>query len=206
MRIAFYGSSLLSSQWNGAAPCYREILKALSALGYDITFYEPDSQDRRTGHDSESPDWCRVEVYDDTIPALQRVAAEASAADIVIKASNVGFEDERLLVEVMDRARPDAPDHPLGLVLPELDLVLLTGGAEPLVAAYRMLGAAACVALDDSVDDRTPAEPPTHPQAFALTAAERLRREQVCAQQAAEVDALFRASRRSGAATAEAAE
>lgn len=225
MRIAFYGSSLLSSQWNGAAPCYREILKALSALGYAITFYEPDSHERRTHLDSESADWCRVEVYDDTIPALQRVAAEAAAADIVIKASNVGFEDERLLVEVMDRARPDAlrvfwdddpratlaelrdaPDHPLGLVLPELDLVLLTGGAEPLVAAYRMLGAAACVALDDSVDDRTPAGPTTRPQAFALTAAELLRREQVCAQRAAEVDALFRASRRSGAATAEAAE
>lgn len=225
MRLAFYGSSLLASNWNGAALCYRGILRALSARGYAITFYEPNIHGRWDHPDHALPDWCRVEVYEGTIPALQRAAADAAAADIVIKASNVGFEDDRLLVEVMDRARPDAlrvfwdddpratlaelrdaPDHPLGLVLPELDLVLLTGGAEPLVAAYRRLGATACVALDDSVDDPSLAGPTTRPQAFALTAAERLRREQVCAQRAAEVDALFRASRRSGTATAEAAE
>ena len=45
MRIAFYGSSLLSSYWNGAATYYRGLLAALSPLGYDITFYEPDAFD-----------------------------------------------------------------------------------------------------------------------------------------------------------------
>ena len=41
MKIAFYGSSLLSSYWNGAATYYRGLLHALSRLGYEITFYEP---------------------------------------------------------------------------------------------------------------------------------------------------------------------
>ena len=41
MKIAFYGSSLLSSYWNGAATYYRGILKALAAHGHQITFYEP---------------------------------------------------------------------------------------------------------------------------------------------------------------------
>ena len=47
MKIAFYGSSLLSSYWNGAATYYRGLLRALAALGHDITFYEPDILDRQ---------------------------------------------------------------------------------------------------------------------------------------------------------------
>ena len=46
MKIAFYGSSLLSAYWNGAATYYRGLLKALATRGYDITFYEPDIFDR----------------------------------------------------------------------------------------------------------------------------------------------------------------
>ena len=38
MRIAFYGSSLTSSYWNGAATYYRGIIRALAGLGYDVTF------------------------------------------------------------------------------------------------------------------------------------------------------------------------
>jgi spore maturation protein CgeB len=36
MNIAFYGSSLLSSYWNGAATYYRGLLQALAAYGHDI--------------------------------------------------------------------------------------------------------------------------------------------------------------------------
>ena len=36
--IAFFGSSLVSSYWNGAATYYRGLLKNLAARGYDITF------------------------------------------------------------------------------------------------------------------------------------------------------------------------
>ena len=35
MKVAFYGSSLLSSYWNGAATYYRGLLSALARRGYD---------------------------------------------------------------------------------------------------------------------------------------------------------------------------
>ena len=43
MRIAFWGSSLVSAYWNGAATYYRGILRALAHRGHEITFYEPDA-------------------------------------------------------------------------------------------------------------------------------------------------------------------
>ena len=43
LRIAFFGSSLVSSYWNGAATYYRGLLRALAARGHTITFYEPDA-------------------------------------------------------------------------------------------------------------------------------------------------------------------
>jgi spore maturation protein CgeB len=36
MKIAFYGSSLLSSYWNGAATYYRGLLGVLALRGYNI--------------------------------------------------------------------------------------------------------------------------------------------------------------------------
>ncbi|PJI51408.1 hypothetical protein CTI14_60920, partial [Methylobacterium radiotolerans] len=55
MRIAFYGSSLLSSYWNGAATYYRGMLAALARHGHTITFYEPDAFDRQQHRDIEPP-------------------------------------------------------------------------------------------------------------------------------------------------------
>ena len=90
MRIAFYGSSLLSSYWNGAATYYRGLLQALAAHGHDITFYEPDAFDRQAHRDIDPPDWARVTVYPATLAAMHGVAREAALADVVIKASGVG--------------------------------------------------------------------------------------------------------------------
>ena len=47
MKIAFYGSSLLSSWWNGAATYYRGLLRDLASRGYEISFYEPDAYERQ---------------------------------------------------------------------------------------------------------------------------------------------------------------
>ncbi|WP_126979256.1 CgeB family protein [Frigidibacter oleivorans] len=172
--IGFYGSSLLSAYWNGAATYYRGMLKALAPLGYDITFYEPDVYDRQANRDIDPPDWARVVVYEGTRAAMQQAAAEAVRHDIVVKASGVGFEDDRLLVEVMAAARPgtlrlfwdvDAPatladlrataDHPLRDLLPALDMVLTYGGGDPVVAAYRALGARDCVPIYNALDPET---------------------------------------------------
>ncbi len=174
MKIAFYGSSLLSSYWNGAATYYRGLLKALADRGYAITFYEPDVYGRQENRDIEPPDWCQVVVYPGTVAALKEVAAEAGSADIVIKASGVGFEDDLLLEQVLANSHPKAlkifwdvdapatlaelkaaPEHPLRLALSNLDFVLTYGGGEPVVAAYRALGAKECVPIYNALDPDT---------------------------------------------------
>ena len=62
MKIAFYGSSLLSSWWNGAATYYRGLLRDLAARGYEITFYEPDAYDRQQHRDMDPPEWAKSVV------------------------------------------------------------------------------------------------------------------------------------------------
>ena len=174
MKIAFYGSSLLSSYWNGAATYYRGLLKALAALGHDITFYEPDVLDRQRHRDIAPPEWCDVVIYKATDMGLHAAVNEAVLADVVVKASGVGFADDALLTHTMAASRPDAlsiwwdvdapatladiradPSHPLRAALPKLDLVLTYGGGEPVVAAYRELGAPACVPIYNALDPDT---------------------------------------------------
>jgi spore maturation protein CgeB len=174
MKIAFYGSSILSSYWNGAATYYRGLLKELARFGYAITFYEPDVYDRQKNRDIEAPDWCSVVIYEPSAQALLQVAEEARHADIVVKASGVGFEDETLLREVLRNATPSAltvfwdvdapatltqlraePDHPLHQALHSLDLVLTYGGGDPVVYAYRAMGAAECVPIYNALDPET---------------------------------------------------
>ena len=174
MKIAFYGSSLLSSYWNGAATYYRGLLRALAGLGYDITFYEPNVYDRQANRDIDPPDWCRVVIYDGTIEAVKAIALEAARADIVVKASGVGFEDDALLDAVLIAARPqalkvfwdvDAPatlaelrersDHPLHRALKRIDLVLTYGGGAPVVEAYREMGAPDCIPIYNALDPET---------------------------------------------------
>ena len=174
MKIAFYGSSLVSAYWNGAATYYRGLIRALAQRGYAITFYEPNVYDRQKNRDMEPPDWCEVVVYDGTVSAARSVAAEACKADIVIKASGVGFEDDLLLNEIVAAARPDAlkifwdvdapatlaelhsaPDHSLRKALGMLDLVLTYGGGDPVVKAYRSLGARDCIPIYNALDPET---------------------------------------------------
>ncbi len=71
MKIAFYGSSLLSSYWNGAATYYRGLLRDLARRGYDITFYEPDAFDRQKHRDIDPPEWAKVVVYPATVEAAR---------------------------------------------------------------------------------------------------------------------------------------
>ena len=180
MNIAFYGSSLLSSYWNGAATYYRGLLGALAPLGYHITFYEPDAFDRHSHRDSEPPDWARSVVYPATPDGLRSVLAEAGSADLVIKASGVGVFDDELLVGIVSHARPGAlrafmdvdapatlasvqanPSHPMHHALPHLDLVLTYGGGPPVVEAYTRLGARVCVPIYNALDPLTHHPAPT---------------------------------------------
>lgn len=180
MKIAFYGSSLLSSYWNGAATYYRGLLRDLAGRGYDITFYEPDAFDRQQHRDMDPPDWAKSVVYEATPEALAKVLAEARNADIVVKASGVGVFDAELLEGVVEHSRKDAlrvfwdvdaaatleemrgaEDHPVRKALPSLDMVLTYGGGPPVVEAYEGFGAARCVPVYNALDPTThhPVEP-----------------------------------------------
>lgn len=173
-RIAFYGSSLVSSYWNGAATYYRGLLRNLAGLGYGITFYEPDAYERQAHHDMDVPGWATSVVYPATEDGLRRVVADAARADVVVKASGVGVFDDELLAGVMKAARRDAlrifwdvdapatlaeiratPLHPLRKALPQLDVVMTYGGGPPVVESYQALGARRCVPIYNGLDPTT---------------------------------------------------
>src|SRR3954454_17294781 len=97
MKICFFGSSLVSSYWNGAATYYRGMLKEIAALGHDVTFFEPDAFERQAHRDIEDPPWARVWVYPATADGWQRAFSRAiKSADLLIKASGVGVFDQEL--------------------------------------------------------------------------------------------------------------
>lgn len=180
MKIAFYGSSLLSSWWNGAATYYRGLLRDLASRGYDITFYEPDAYERQQHRDMDPPEWVRSVVYPATADGLRSVLAEATAADVVVKASGVGVFDDELMAGIVEHAHPgalrifwdvdaaatldemrNAEDHPVRRALNSLDLVLTYGGGPPVVDAYEGFGVVRCVPIYNGLDPTThnPVEP-----------------------------------------------
>src|SRR4051812_7999936 len=90
LNIAFFGSSLVSAYWNGAATYYRGIIRALHDRGHSITFYEPDAYERQQHRDIEDPDWASVVVYPATEKACLQAVQQARHADLIVKASGLG--------------------------------------------------------------------------------------------------------------------
>ena len=175
LRIAFFGSSLVSAYWNGAATYYRGIIRALHERGHRVTFYEPDAYERQQHRDMPDPDWARSVVYSaQGTEALDRCLKEASDSDVVVKASGVGVFDELLEARVLELQRPgtqvvfwdvDAPatlerveqnpNDPFRALIPRYDHILTYGGGEPVVSAYRALGAKECVPIYNALDPST---------------------------------------------------
>jgi spore maturation protein CgeB len=174
MKIAFYGSSLLSSWWNGAATYYRGLLRDLASRGYDITFFEPDAYERQQHRDMEPQSWAKSVVYPATAEGLRSVLEQAPAADIVVKASGVGLFDDELIAGIIEHSRPGAlkifwdvdaaatldemrqdGDHPVRRALPHLELVLTYGGGPPVIEAYEAFGARRCVPVYNALDPAT---------------------------------------------------
>src|SRR5690606_19126773 len=143
--IAFFGSSLVSSYWNGAATYYRGIIKALAARGHRVTFYEPDAFERQQHRDMDDPEWAQVVVYEATEAAANQALQQAGDADIVVKASGVGVLDEYLEREVLRYAGSktvifwdvdapatlarvhENPDDPFRALIPRYDYILTYG-------------------------------------------------------------------------------
>jgi len=174
LKIAFYGSSLVSSYWNGAATYYRGLLRDLHARGHDIVFYEPDAFDRQQHRDIDPPPYARSVVYPATADGLRSVLSEAGGADVVVKANGVGVFDDELLAGIVQHAAPHAikifwdvdaaatldemraaPDHAVHRALPHLDLVLTYGGGPPVIDAYHGFGAKRCVPIYNALDPTT---------------------------------------------------
>jgi spore maturation protein CgeB len=173
VRIAFFGSSLVSAYWNGAATYYRGLVKELHRRGHRTTFFEPDAFDRQLHRDMPNPDWAEVVVYEPTENGALEALEQARGAEVVVKASGVGVLDELLEEAVLDvrgdglavfwdvdapatlaRLEGDAED-PLRALVPRYDIVLTYGGGEPVVRRYRSLDAADCVPVYNALDPET---------------------------------------------------
>ncbi|HWG59944.1 MAG TPA: glycosyltransferase [Candidatus Acidoferrales bacterium] len=179
--ISFFGSSLVSAYWNGAATYYRGIIRALARRGHRITFYEPDIFRRQEFRDIEDPPWCRVVVYPGgDEQAVWAALEEASCADLLIKTSGIGQFDELLegavlearstetLVAFWDVDAPatldrvaETPGDPFRALIPRFDLILTYGGGAPVVQGYKDLCARNCVPIYNALDPEThfPAPP-----------------------------------------------
>lgn len=180
MKVAFFGSSLVSAYWNGAATYYRGIVRALAERGHEVTFYEPDAYERQEHRDIPDPEWAKVVVYANDPGAAAQAVASAKGADLVVKASGVGVFDEYLEAAVLDLKTPDNlvvfwdvdapatldrldndPNDAFHGCVPHYDAVFTYGGGDPVVNAYNRLGAKLCKPIYNALDPSThyPVEP-----------------------------------------------
>ncbi len=175
LNIAFFGSSLVSAYWNGAATYYRGIVRALHSRGHRVTFFEPDAYGRQEHRDIADPDWARVVIYPgDSEEAALHAVGQARGADLVVKASGVGAFDATLEQAVLELQGPETlvvfwdvdapatldriendPGDPFRSLIPSYDLVLTYGGGDPVVRAYETFGARLCVPIYNALDPST---------------------------------------------------
>lgn len=171
MHFAFFGSSLVSAYWNGAATYYRGLLGALAERGHRISFYEPNAFDRQENRDIPDPDWAAIRVYEPNEQGAAAALDEAAQADIVVKASGVGVLDcylerevlglksERRSVVFWDVDAPATlerlvrhPDDPFRPLVPRYDVIFTYGGGDRVVAAYQAVGARLCIPIYNALD------------------------------------------------------
>ena len=180
MKIFVFGSSIVSSYWNGAATYYRGCYKYLAHLGHEITFAEPDAYGRQQHRDAEDVSFVDSLVYQPgsgVAAALRR----ASMADVVIKHSGLGVDDEVLEQRVLECSQHsivcfwdvdapatiarmhENPDDPMRRAVPQYDAILTYGGGPEIRDAYLKLGARAYYSIYNGLDLDThhpvPAEP-----------------------------------------------
>ncbi|MGE5431487.1 MAG: glycosyltransferase, partial [Syntrophomonadaceae bacterium] len=105
---------------------------------------------------------------------VRKALADAESSDIIIKASGVGIFDELLEKEVLnlrhegsliifwdvdapatlDRVQSN-PKDAFRELIPQYDLILTYGGGDPVVEAYKALGARKCVPVYNALDPST---------------------------------------------------
>jgi len=172
VNIFVFGSSIVSSYWNGAATYYRGCYKYLSRMGHQITFAEPDAYGRQQRRDVGDFSYVNSIVYRPGGTYLEMLD-RAAAADIVIKHSGVGVEDEEIeegILELQQEsviifwdvdaaatlARMDAdPGDPLRSRVKKYDAVFTYGGGPHCRQQYLSLGARAYFSIYNGLDPET---------------------------------------------------
>jgi spore maturation protein CgeB len=172
VKIFAFGSSIVSSYWNGAATYYRGCYKYLSRLGHDITFAEPDAYGRQQHRDSDDFSYVNSVVYEpDT--GIDAMLERAQEADVVVKHSGIGVDDETLerrVLELQDTAAiaywdVDAPatiarmhgnpDDAFRTWMPRYDAVLTYGGGPFCRDEFTRFGAQAYFSIYNGLDPET---------------------------------------------------
>ncbi|MBA3914647.1 MAG: glycosyltransferase [Acidobacteriales bacterium] len=170
MKLFVFGSSLTSSYWNGAATYYRGIYRNLHALGYEVIFAEPDIYGRQQNRDPGEIDYAEVKVYQSP-QGIEKMLAAATDADLVIKHSGVGADDELLEREIL-RSGPrtafwdvDAPatlarvegdpSDAFRPLIAQYDYIFTYGGGPPIIEHYTRLGARNCYPIYNGLDPDT---------------------------------------------------
>lgn len=182
MRIFVFGSSLVSSYWNGAATYYRGIYKNLAALGCQVTFAEPAIYKRQENRDAGDYSYAKSLVYNtpEDLPWLLRLACEA---DVVIKHSGIGGDDAELERRVLDCRSGnhrvifwdvDAPatlasvesdaGNPFRKCIPEYDSIFTYGGGPPVIERYLKLGAKSCHPIYNALEPDSHHPEPGNPE------------------------------------------
>lgn len=172
MNIFVFGSSITSSYWNGAATYYRGCYKYLSRLGHTIVFAEPDAYGRQQHRDAGDFSFVESVVYEPGT-GVEAMLRRASRADVVIKHSGLGVDDDLLeqrVLECADRSvvcfwDVDAPatiqrlqtnpHDPFHSAIPKYDAILTYGGGPAIQDAYRHFGAQAYFSIYNAVDVET---------------------------------------------------
>jgi len=172
MRIFVFGSSILSSYWNGAATYYRGCYKYLSRRGHDITFAEPDAYGRQQHRDIDDFSYVHSIVYQ-PCRDLDALLHRATMADVLIKHSGMGVDDEVLERRVLEcskhcavifwdvdapatiaRMRENPGDAFIKLV-PQYDAIFTYGGGPATRADYLGFGAQAYHSIYNGLDPET---------------------------------------------------
>ncbi len=172
MKIFAFGSSIVSSYWNGAATYYRGCYKYLARRGHSITFAEPDAYGRQQHRDSDDFSYVTSVVYEPGT-GIDQILKLARGADVIVKHSGIGVDDETLerrILELQDESAitfwdVDAPatlsrmranaDDAFRVSMPQYDAVLTYGGGPWCEEHYTKFGAKAYFSMYNGLDPET---------------------------------------------------
>ncbi len=172
MKIFAFGSSIVSSYWNGAATYYRGCYKYLARLGHEVTFAEPDAYGRQQHRDSDDFSYVESIVYQPG-SGIDAMLARAAGADVIVKHSGIGVDDETLERRILEMQQGSAitfwdvdapatltrmqadPSDAFRISMPQYDAVLTYGGGPWVREHYLGFGARAYFSMYNGLDPET---------------------------------------------------